>query len=78
MKVEEFTSGECCICGNTFDGDPYRLTAKDGKAFEVCDNCFGPVKDILRAEGVELEGYVEPPPYVPAAPRPKYWHTKDC
>ena len=78
MKVEEFITGGCCICGELFDGDPYRLTAKDGKTFEVCDSCWDPLSTILEAEGVALEGWTRPPPYVPAASRPRGWSTKDC
>ena len=70
MKVVEFeVGGECAICGEDLEGDPYRLTTKGGEVFEVCDRCSHGLFRLLQAEGVEGVPAVPTPP----APRPR-WH----
>ena len=41
--------------------DPYRVTARDGKTFVVCDRHFKLVKDILQAEGIAIQGVEHTP-----------------
>lgn len=54
LKVEQLPEQLSCGC-EMYERDPYRVTASDGKVYDLCDEHYDLLKAMLTSEGVTLD-----------------------